>query len=135
MADLSALKPGIKGEASFCVTEANTAIAVGSGTVPVFASPMMVALMEAACVDCVERLLPPGHLSLGTELNILHFAPTPVGLTVVATAELVSVVGRKLQFRLEARDEREVIGTGLHSRVIVDAARFNARLAAKISPA
>ena len=91
----------------------------------------MVAVMEAACVDCVERLLPPGYLSLGTHLDVTHTAPTPVGLTVTASAELLSVEGRKLVFRVGDRDDREAIGTGVHTRMIVDVARFNARLAAK----
>ena len=134
MLDLSALKPGLLGRATVRVGNAQTAIAIGSGTVPVFASPMMVALMEAACVDCIERLLPQGYLSLGTHLDVTHSAPTPVGLTVTATAELLSVEGRKLIFKVEARDDREPIGKGLHTRMIVDAPRFNARLAAKKAP-
>ena len=133
--DLSALKPGLKGEAKILAGDAQTAIAIGSGTVPVFASPMMIALMEAACVDCVERLLPPDHLSLGTHLDVAHTAATPVGLTVTATAELKSVEGRKMVFDVQARDEREAIGKGSHTRIIVDAARFNARLAAKSAKA
>lgn len=131
MLDLSPLTPGLTGTARVGVSAAQTAIAVGSGTVAVFASPMMVALMEAACVDCVERLLPPGFLSLGTHLDIAHSAPTPVGLTVTATAELLSVDGRKLVFRVDARDDREIIGKGQHTRMIVDRPRFEARLAAK----
>lgn len=95
----------------------------------------MVALMEAACVDCVERLLPAGYLSLGTHLDVTHSAPTPVGLTVIATAELINVDGRKLVFRLEARDDHELIGKGSHTRMIVDSTRFNARLAAKVAAA
>ncbi len=135
MLDLSALTPGLKGGARVKVGDAQTAIAIGSGTVPVFASPMMAALMEAACVDAIERLLPAGYLSLGTHLDVTHTAPTPVGLSVVATAELLSVEGRKLVFRVEAHDDREAIGKGLHTRMIVDAPRFNARLAAKKFPA
>lgn len=135
MLDLSVLKPGIKGEAKLKVSAAETAIAVGSGTVAVFATPMMVALMEAACVDCVERLLPGRYMSLGTHLDITHIAPTPPGLAVRATAQLISVDGRKLVFEVEARDDQELIGKGFHSRIIVDSARFNARLAAKSSPA
>jgi fluoroacetyl-CoA thioesterase len=131
MLDLSALTPGLKGVASIKVGAAQTAIAVGSGTVAVFASPMMVALMEAACVDCVETLLPTGYLSLGTHLDVTHSAPTPIGHTVTATASLISCEGRKLVFQVDARDDQEVIGRGTHTRMIVDAPRFNARLAAK----
>ncbi len=131
MLELSALKAGLKGQAQILVTDAQTAITVGSGTVPVFASPMMVALMEAACVDCVERLLPQGYLSLGTHLEVTHTAPTPIGLTVTATAELLSADGRKLLFEVAAHDGHESIGKGIHARMIVDAPRFNARLASK----
>ena len=131
MLDLSALKPGLKGAASIKVSAAQTAIAVGSGTVAVFASPMMVAVMEAACVDCVETLLPTGYLSLGTHLDVTHSAPTPIGHTVTATASLVSCEGRKLVFQIDARDDHEVIGRGTHTRMIVDAPRFNARLVSK----
>jgi fluoroacetyl-CoA thioesterase len=135
MPDLSALTPGLTGQSSVLVTDEQTAIAIGSGAVPVFASPMMVALMEAACVHCVERLLPAGYLSLGTHLDVTHSAPTPVGLTVTATAELISADGRKLVFSVAAHDGHESIGKGLHTRMIVDAPRFNARLAAKATRA
>ena len=134
MVDISRLIPGSTGTAQVAVSEAQTAIAVGSGTVAVFASPMMVALMEAACVDAIERLLPPGYLSLGTHLDVTHTSPTPVGLTVTATAELLSVEGRKLVFRVEARDDCEVIGRGSHARMIVDKTRFEALLQAKRPP-
>lgn len=131
MVDLSGLRAGLTGEASVEVDATRTATAAGSGTVPVFATPMMVALMEAAAVDCVERLLPPGYLSLGTHIDVSHTAPTPVGLKVTATAMLLSAEGRKLMFAVEARDSHEVIGRGTHARMIVDSPRFNARLAAK----
>lgn len=133
MADLSNLKPGLRGQASATVTKNRLAPSVGSGGAPVFASPMMIALMEGAAVDCVEALLPTGHESLGTHLDIAHLAATPEGLTVTATATLVSVDGRKLVFDVDAHDGVEPIGRGRHTRVIVDTARFMARLAAKSS--
>ena len=131
MADLTHLKPGLRGQASVTVTPNHLAPSVGSGGAPVFASPMMIALMEGAAVDCVEALLPAGHESLGTHLDIIHSAATPEGLTVIATATLVSVDGRKLVFDVDAHDGVEPIGRGRHTRVIVDTARFMARLAAK----
>ncbi len=133
MADLTYLKPGLRGQASATVTKNRLAPSVGSGGAPVFASPMMIALMEGAAVDCVEALLPTGHESLGTHLDIAHLAATPEGLTVTATATLVSVDGRKLVFDVDAHDGVEPIGRGRHTRVIVDTARFMARLAAKSS--
>lgn len=131
MADLGALTTGLKGSAEAGVTPERLATAVGSGNAPVFASPMMVALMEAACVHCVEHLLPQGFQSLGTHLDVHHVAPTPKGRTVTATALLTAVEGRKLTFALEAHDGIEKIGYGTHTRVVVDTPRFLARVAAK----
>ena len=131
MADLSQLKPGLTGTAATVVTKDKLATQVGSGNAPVFGSPMMIALMEAACVDCVEKFLPEGHQSLGTHLDVNHTAPTPEGCKVTATATLTSLTGRKLEFDVEAHDGIEKIGHGVHTRVVVDTPRFLARLAAK----
>lgn len=131
MADFSALKPGLTGKAVVPVDAAKLAPQVGSGNAPVFASPMMIAAMEGAAVDCVEALLPDGFQSLGTHLDINHTAPTPLGLTVTATATLTSVEGRKLTFSVTAHDGVEPVGKGTHTRVIVDTPRFLARIAAK----
>jgi len=127
------LSPGLKGHTHAVVTEAMTAPQVGSGTVHVLATPMMVALMEAAAVQCVEHLLPAGHASLGTHLDVAHIAPTPPGIEVTATAELVAVDGRKLTFRIDASDARQLIGRATHTRIVVDTHRFAERLAAKSS--
>jgi predicted thioesterase len=134
MADLSKLHIGSTGSASALVNEQRLATAVGSGDAPVFASPMLVALMEAAAVDCVEAHLPDGHQSLGMHLDVTHSSPTPIGLTVTATATLASIDGRKLTFKVVANDGIEQIGSGQHTRVVVDTARFMARLAAKSLP-
>ncbi|MFN0219064.1 MAG: thioesterase family protein [Hyphomicrobium sp.] len=134
MADLSRLSIGLTGTATALVTNERLAPAVGSGGAPVLASPMMIALMEAAAVDCVEALLPSGHQSLGTHLDVAHTAPTPAGLTVTATATLNAIEGRKLTFAVAAHDGVETIGSGTHTRVIVDTPRFMARLAAKTPP-
>ncbi len=131
MADLSALIAGRTGSASTKVTADKLATAVGSGNAAVFASPIMIALMEAACVDCVEKLLPPSHQSLGTHLDVNHTSPTPEGCTVTATARLAAISGRKLTFTVEAHDGFEKIGHGSHTRIVVDTPRFLDRLAAK----
>jgi predicted thioesterase len=128
------LKPGLKGQSSLVVTDAMTAPRMGSGQIEVFASPMMIAAMEAAAIACIERHLPAGHASLGTHLDVAHSAPSPVGAGIVATAELISIDGRTVTFRVEARDEHEVIGLGTHTRVIVDIDRFVAKLARKRPP-
>ena len=134
MADLTALRPGLTGSASALVTRERLAPAVGSGVAPVFATPSLAAVMEAAAVDCVEDHLPEGFQSLGTQLDIKHTAPTPLGLTVTVAATLTEVAGRKLPFALVAHDGVEAIGSGVHTRVVVDTPRFMARLAAKSAP-
>jgi len=131
MADLSKLQIGSSGTSSALVVEQRLAPAVGSGSAPVFASPMLIALMEAAAVDCIEAHLPDGHESLGVHLDVTHSAPTPRGFTVTATATLKAVDGRKLTFAVAATDGIETIGSGTHTRVVVDTARFMARLTAK----
>ncbi len=131
MADFSKLTPGLKGTATTLVTDALMAPSAGSGSAPVFASPSMIALIEGAAVDCVEKLLPANHISLGTHLDVHHIAATPIGMTVTARATLSAVDGRKLTFTVEAHDSVETIGKGVHTRVVVDSPRFMARLDAK----
>ena len=133
MVDLAQLRTGLKGTADLVVGEEHTAPFVGSGRVRVLATPVMINLMEAAALDAVEKLLPAGHQSLGIRLDVRHYAATPVGMRVRVTAELVNVDGRTLDFRVEARDEKEAIGDGLHQRVVVNVARFDARVQKKAS--
>ena len=134
MTNLSKLHPGLTGSATVIVTDETLAPRLGSGAAPVFASPMLVALMEAASVDCVENRLPDGHQSLGVHLDINHTSPTPPGLIVTATATLKAIEGRKLIFTVSARDTHENVGSGTHTRVVVETARFLTRLAAKSPP-
>lgn len=132
MADFADIQPGLVGHARLEVGEAQLATAVGSGNVTVLATPVMVALMEAAAVDAVDKLLPDGFTSLGAQLDITHSSPTPPGLTVTAAATVKSVDGRKVVFDVSAHDGVEEVGGGTHVRVIVDRPRFEARLAAKL---
>jgi len=125
------LTPGLKGSAELLVTAEHTAPHVGSGRVPVLATPVVINMLEAAALAAVEHLLPAGYQSLGTELNVRHFAATPVGMRVWAEAEVVAVEGRTLKFRVSARDEREPISEGTHERVIVNVARFDRRMEEK----
>lgn len=129
----SALQPGLEGRTATIVTDALTAPAVGSGSVAVYATPSMVALMEAAAVACIEHHLAPGQTSLGVHLDVSHTAGTPAGLAVSATATLTAVDGRKLTFAIEAHDDVEVIGRATHTRIVVDTERFMAKVAAKLS--
>jgi predicted thioesterase len=129
---LSGLKPGLTGTAELVVGTEYTAPSIGSGLVPVLATPVMINLIEAAALKAAEHLLPAGHQSLGIHLDIRHFAATPIGMRVTATAELIAVDGRTLSFRVEARDEKEPIGDGSHQRVVVNVARFDARVQKKL---
>lgn len=130
--DLSRLTPGLRGSAEITVGEEQTAPRVGSGRVRVLATPVMINMMEAAALDAIEWLLPEGHQSLGTHLDVGHYAATPVGMRLRATAEVTSVDGRNVEFRVEAFDDRERIGDGTHRRVVVNVARFDARIQRKL---
>lgn len=121
------IKPGLKGATEIIVDTRDTAPHIGSGKIKVLATPVMVNLMEAAALNAVERFLPEGHQTVGTRLDITHTAATPVGMRVIARAELVKVDGRRLTFRVSAQDEREPIGEGIHERIIVNVARFDQR--------
>lgn len=125
--DTSPLKPGLRGTTEILVGTRDTAPHVGSGKIKVLATPVMVMMMEEAALNAVEGLLPDGHQTVGTRLDITHTAATPVGMRVVATAELVQAEGRKLTFRVSARDEKEAIGEGVHERIIVNVVRFDKR--------
>jgi fluoroacetyl-CoA thioesterase len=135
MADLSALKVGLTGTAELVVAPEHTAPRVGSGMVAVLATPVMINLIEAAALAAAERLLPAGHQSLGIHLDVRHFAATPVGMRVTATAEVTAIDGRTIAFKVEARDEREPIGDGTHQRVVVNVDRFDQRVQRKLAPA
>jgi len=132
MIDLSGLIVGLTGAAELVIGEEHTAPFVGSGRVRVLATPVMINLMEAAALDAVEKLLPAGHQSLGIRLDVRHYAATPVGMRVRATAALTRVDGRTLDFRVEARDDKEPIGDGVHQRVVVNVERFDKRVQDKI---
>ena len=133
MVDLSQLNPGRTGSAELLVGVEHSAPSIGSGLVPVLGTPVMINLIEAAALAAVERLLPPGHQSLGIHLDVRNFAATPIGMRVRATAELTAVDGRTLSFRVEARDDLEPIGDGTHQRVVVNVARFDQRVQRKLT--
>ena len=132
LACLPSIDERLSGSATLGVGEEHTAPRVGSGRVRVLATPVMINLIEAAALDAVEKLLPSGHQSLGTVLNVRHIAATPVGMRVTATAEVTQVEGRTIRFRVEARDARELIGDGTHERVVVNVAKFDQRVQRKL---
>ncbi|MGB9803965.1 thioesterase family protein [Desulfofundulus sp.] len=126
------LKIGLRGQAVARVTEENTALAYGSGGAKVFATPAMIGLMESAALSSVDPLLEPGQITVGIRVDVEHLAATPIGMEVVARSELVEIDGKRLVFRVEAHDERELIGRGIHERFIVNQERFLARTSAKL---
>jgi fluoroacetyl-CoA thioesterase len=129
----SAIKAGTTGTAELVVGEEHTAPRVGSGKIRVLATPVMINLIEAAALNAAEHLLPAGHQSLGTLLNVKHIAATPVGMKIKATATVTKVEGRNIYFDVTAVDEKEEIGGGTHERVVVNVERFDKRVQRKMN--
>ena len=115
---------GMKGEVSTLVEREDTAAEVGSGSLLVYATPCMVALMEGAACEAIEAALPEGQTTVGTALEISHLSATPVGMEVRAEAEVTAVDGKLITFSVAAYDEAGKIGEGIHKRCIVTAQRF-----------
>lgn len=127
-----AISVGVCGESTLLVRDEHTASRVGSGRIRVLATPVMINVIEAAALACCEALLPEGHQSLGTSLNISHLAATPVGMRIVARATVAQVEGRKIRFAVKVHDQRDLIGEGTHDRVVVNVAKFDLRVQEKI---
>ena len=123
---------GLKSRAEVLVNGSNTANAVGSGLVPVFSTPSMIALMENAAVRTIQGRLEQGETSVGTHMDITHDAPTPVGVKVWAEAEVTAVDGRRVTFAVTAYDEKGPIGKGTHERAIIRVDKFLAKANAKL---
>ena len=122
------IKEGLKYISKVVVTTENCANSVGSGDLAVYATPAMIALMENAAMNAVAAELPEGSTTVGGEINATHIKPSLVGAEISATAELVSVEGRKLTFKVQAVDAIGVIGEGTHVRFVVDKERFMAKM-------
>lgn len=122
------IEKGLKYESVATVGDGNTAAAMGSGDMPVFATPAMAALMENAAMKAVEGALPEGAATVGTAISISHVKASPVGARIAASAELVEVDGRRLVFAVRAWDECGTIGEGSHTRFVVDRGRFMGKL-------
>ncbi len=118
------LKKGLSSQSSVTVSAGNTAAAMGSGDLDVFATPAMVALMENAAMTAVASELPEGSTTVGAEMNVTHIKPSGLGAEIAATAVLTGVEGRKLTFNVGARDAEGMIGEGIHIRYAVDRRRF-----------
>ena len=126
------LTKGIIGKKELTVTMDKTAAAVGSGLLDVFATPQMIALMEATASESVAPYLDEGSTSVGTLVNVSHVAATPVGMTVRCESELTDVEGRKLTFSVKAYDECGLIGEGTHERFVIFSEKFMAKANAKL---
>ena len=129
---MSGLTVGITGEKSIAVTIENTALAMGSGTLRVLATPAMIALIEGCCAESVEDLLDEGMTTVGTNVNAAHIAASPLGVSILCKSRLVAVDGRRLDFEAEVYDSKEIIGRAKHTRFIVDAEKFLNKTYAKV---
>ena len=126
------METGIKGRKSVTVKESNTAAAVGSGTLQVFATPAMIALIEATASESVASSLEQGTSTVGTRLDVAHTAATPVGMEVVCETELVEVDRRRLVFNVVVRDDVGEVGSGTHERFVVDDSKFMSKAQSKL---
>lgn len=126
---------GTKCRVEQVVTDKLTAQAVGSGALPVFATPFMTAMMENAALTCLQQFLDDGKGSVGIHLNVSHDSPTPIGMKVTAEAEIISVSanGKIVEFKVTAWDEKGMISQGTHSRAIIDSERFLNKCNAKLN--
>lgn len=132
MTDLPELTPGLTAVIQFRVEDGSTARQLGSGSVDVLATPELVRLMEVAAVAALADHLPLEYTSVGVSLDIKHIAPTPVGACGEVRATLIEVQGRRLKFRVAARDDVEEVGQGTHERVLVELEDFVARANRKL---
>lgn len=129
---MKSLKPGLSAKVEIIVSETNTAAHLGSGSIAVYATPALVALMENAAVRALEGHLPDGQTTVGGQIDVRHLAATPVGMKVHARAELLEESGRKLTFKVQAWDEEKLIGEAKHIRYIVDEDKFMRKVKEKI---
>ncbi len=127
----SSLQPGVRAEARHRVVSQNLLSSLMPGAPPVFATPWMLCVMETAAAEAIAPHLDAGEASVGYGFEFQHLAPTPAGMTVVATAEITKVEGNMVTLSIEARDDLEVIGKGTHVRAVIELARFDRRLKRK----
>lgn len=127
------IKVGMKKQETESVCDANTAARVGSGLLPVYATPAMIALIEKAAAGLAEEQLPEGWTSVGIAMNVAHSSATPVGMGVRAEAEVTAVDGRKISYKVTAYDDAGEIGSGTHERFAVAKEKFMAKAQSKLS--
>ena len=129
------LEIGIKGKKTVAVVPENTAEAIGSGLLPVFSTPSLVALMENCCSESVQPYLDEGDGTVGISLDVKHTSATPVSLEVTAESELVEIDRRRLVFRVTAYDKCGEVGGGIHERFVITNDRFMAKVNSKLETA
>ena len=127
------MEVGMKHTVKEIVTMEKTAAQVGSGLLPVYATPAMIALMEKCASECVAPYIEEGKSSVGTMLNVKHLAASPVGIEITCTATVTEIDGRRIVFSLEASDATGPIGEGTHERFVIDVERFMAKCNAKLN--
>lgn len=115
---------GMKSYAEVMVNKDNIATTIGSGSLEVFATPMMAALMEKSALNAIDHSMENDETTVGTMLNITHSSPTPIGMRVKASAEVIQINGREITFKVIAEDEKAIIGEGIHKRVVVSEKKF-----------
>ncbi len=125
------LKTGLTGREQTIVNLSKCAKEVGSGSLEIYSTPSLVALMEASAVNCVEGKLGIGQTTVGTSIEVKHTSPTPAGMTVGAISELTEIDGRRLVFKITAYDAAGVIGTATHERMIVDVQKMTEKAYSK----
>lgn len=126
------IQTGLTCKKKITVTPEMTAAAMGSGTLEVLATPSMIALMEGTAQEAVQSLLKDGQGTVGTRIDVHHLAATPVGMEVTCTAEVTEVDRRRIVFTVKAKDEKEVIGEGIHERFVIDNEKFFAKCRQKL---
>lgn len=122
---------GTKNTSEVTVTKELSALSAGSGELLVYATPMMVALMENSAANCIKSFLNDGETTVGTYVEVSHTSATPLGMKVTATSEVVAVNGREIEFIIEASDERGIIGNAKHKRFVVNSEKFQQKTNSK----
>ena len=125
------LEAGIRGQKETIVTKQNTAAGIGSGSLEVFSTPVMILLMEESCFMSVSDKLDEGFTTVGISVDVRHLSATPLGMKVEIKSELIKIDGRALTFKVEAYDEKGLIGEGIHERFIVNNEKFQAKTDSK----
>lgn len=127
----TSIKPGIVEETTFLVTDQHAASQIGSGSLKVLSTPTLITVIEKTCHQLLAKLLPEGTSSVGTQVNVRHLAPSPMGSQIKVRVEVAQIEGNRITFSVQAWDQTEKISEGEHLRMVIDVTRFLNRVAAK----